>query len=257
MNITKIIPLKENENVVREVRPYFLRFFWSLGLALIFLLPPFFFIYPLFRYGILGIIIFSCVLLIGLALLIRVLVIWYFNIFVITNKRVIIVEQKGLFERSVGEVSYGQVVEISYKQKGVAQTLWHFGHVLLTINGAKEPVALKNVKEPHVVYQILLAGQKYYAKIIKGHEPGRVGSEQKDTPDEIIKKTITKYGTERVKRVMAELIEASESEGPSAPPRQARGRSGPGDEEGGGEYEEGDDGEDARINLSKKIYKEH
>ena len=167
MNITRIIPLKEGEEIIDEVRQFFLSHFWALVLSIIFLLVPFFFMFPLFRYGLLGKVIFFVLLLIGLILLIRTIAVWYLNLFVITNQRAIILERRGLFDKSVKEASFDQIGEVSFKQKGISQTLFRYGNIVLVVKGAPEPLTLKNIKSPQRTYQIIVEQQNVYRRNFK------------------------------------------------------------------------------------------
>jgi hypothetical protein len=133
MDITRLIPLKEGEEIIEEARQSFLAYFWHLIIALIFLLVPFFFMFPLFRYGSFGQIVFFVLLVIGVILLIRTLIIWYFNLLVITNQRALILERRGFFDRSVKQASFDLSTRFLFGKKGLARpclimatSLWRF-----------------------------------------------------------------------------------------------------------------------------------
>ena len=68
----------------------------------------------LFRWQTVGLIIFLFLLAIGIIILIRLIVSWYYNAFLITNERVILYRQKGLFNREVSEVEYQKIQDVAY-----------------------------------------------------------------------------------------------------------------------------------------------
>ena len=56
---------------------------------------------------------------------------WYFSVYIVTNQRVRQVKQKGLFKRSVIEISLDRVQNISYKIPGMVGSLCNFGMIIL------------------------------------------------------------------------------------------------------------------------------
>ncbi|MDR1300467.1 MAG: PH domain-containing protein [Candidatus Nomurabacteria bacterium] len=56
---------------------------------------------------------------------------WYFTMFIITNERVRLVSQKGLFGKSVIELPLDKVQNLSYKIAGVNGELFKYGTIVL------------------------------------------------------------------------------------------------------------------------------
>jgi hypothetical protein len=56
---------------------------------------------------------------------------WYFSIFIVTNQRFIQIKQKGLFTRSVTDISLRQVQSVSYEIAGIQETLLGFGTIIM------------------------------------------------------------------------------------------------------------------------------
>jgi uncharacterized membrane protein YdbT with pleckstrin-like domain len=54
---------------------------------------------------------------------------WYFSVFILTNQRFIQITQKGLFHRSVADISLQQIQSINYEIDGLEQTLLGFGTI--------------------------------------------------------------------------------------------------------------------------------
>jgi uncharacterized membrane protein YdbT with pleckstrin-like domain len=54
---------------------------------------------------------------------------WYFSVFILTNQRFIQITQKGLFHRSVADISLQQIQAINYEIDGMEQTLLGFGTI--------------------------------------------------------------------------------------------------------------------------------
>jgi membrane protein YdbS with pleckstrin-like domain len=153
--IIKKINLKPGEEVVRVVRHYAL-ILWPKILAVFLLLTlPFFFLFPLFKFGYWGVAIFLFLILLGLVYGLRILVVWYYNVFIITNQRIIDLNQRGFFERVVSEASYEKVQDVSYRIKGVWQVILRYGAVRIQTAGASVELEIQNVKNPEKIQELI------------------------------------------------------------------------------------------------------
>jgi hypothetical protein len=56
---------------------------------------------------------------------------WYFSVFIITDKRLIQMSQKGLWKRSVIDLGLEKIQTISYEVSGIQQTLLGFGTIVI------------------------------------------------------------------------------------------------------------------------------
>lgn len=56
---------------------------------------------------------------------------WFFSVFIVTNERVRQIKQKGLFNRSVIDVSLENVQNVSYNVPGLSGSLFGFGTIVL------------------------------------------------------------------------------------------------------------------------------
>ncbi|HET6924355.1 MAG TPA: PH domain-containing protein [Candidatus Saccharimonadales bacterium] len=56
---------------------------------------------------------------------------WYFSVFIVTDQRFIQITQKGLFKRSVVDMSLNQIQMINYEIAGLQETLLGFGTIMM------------------------------------------------------------------------------------------------------------------------------
>lgn len=152
--------LKAEEIIVLVVRRYPLVFIGSFLMVAVFILAPFFFLVPLFRLGWMGAGIFGVGLLIGGILGIRTFVMYMFNVFVITEDRIIDIDQRGLFDRTVSETTYEKIQDVSVRVKGILQTIFHYGSVIIQTAGAQANIELHGVKDPERVQQAIIGIQR-------------------------------------------------------------------------------------------------
>lgn len=56
---------------------------------------------------------------------------WWFSVFIVTDQRLIQITQKGLFHRSVIDMSLGQIQMVNYEVAGLQETLLGFGTIMM------------------------------------------------------------------------------------------------------------------------------
>jgi len=155
-SIYKSLILNEDENVVKIVRQSILKLMISLVLPIILIVLPFFCLYPLFSWGNPGVALFSILLLIGALWLIRALIIWYFQTFIITNQRIIDVDRKGVFQKTVSDIPLTKIQDIFYQTRGIWQTLVKIGNISIVLPDSKAKIEIKNIAQPHQIQQLIL-----------------------------------------------------------------------------------------------------
>ncbi|TXG78192.1 PH domain-containing protein [Patescibacteria group bacterium] len=79
---------------------------------------------------------------------------WYFSVFILTDQRLIQVVQKGLFRKSVVDISLSQIQMVNYEVSGVEQTLLGFGTI--TIQTYVGDLVVHYVHHPDRIQKTLL-----------------------------------------------------------------------------------------------------
>ncbi|MFZ5363872.1 MAG: hypothetical protein ACOZAG_00045 [Patescibacteria group bacterium] len=153
--INKKISLKAGEEVISVVRHYGLTLLPKILAVLLLFVSPFFFIFPLFKWGYLGVGIFLLPILLGAFYAARIFIFWYYNAFIITNRRVIDIDQRGFFERIVSEADFSEIKDVSHRRKGIWQTVFRYGDVKIQISDTDIGLGIKNVHAPENVQQLI------------------------------------------------------------------------------------------------------
>lgn len=78
---------------------------------------------------------------------------WFYDVYIITNQRVIRVEQKSIFSKEYSELDYSGVKDVTYAIKGVMATLFRFGSVF--IKGVDTNIELNNLSYPDEIQEII------------------------------------------------------------------------------------------------------
>jgi hypothetical protein len=155
MDAPKFIQLKPKEEVMQVVHASIVPHFGRLFLLFIWFILPFFFLFPLWRQGTWGIAVFFVWLFSGCVLFYRGYARWGKTVFVVTDRRIIDVEQKGVFHRVVTEARYAQIDEVSYHIKGFFPTIFRYGAVRLQLHGSAADIQVDYVSRPSRVTDLI------------------------------------------------------------------------------------------------------
>ncbi len=56
---------------------------------------------------------------------------WYYSVFIVTDQRLIQITQKGLFHKTVVDLTLGQIQMVNYQVAGLQETLLGFGTIMM------------------------------------------------------------------------------------------------------------------------------
>jgi hypothetical protein len=71
---------------------------------------------------------------------------WHFSVFIVTNQRFLQIKQKGLFARSVSDLSLQQIQSVNYEITGIQETLLGFGTIMMQTYVGN--IVIHNVSHP-------------------------------------------------------------------------------------------------------------
>jgi len=159
-----MINLTEGERVLYEVRRHWYVFFVeSFAIAVLFLVPWVMF----FGIGALNaqlssdegsLLFFFGVLWLFIAW-ITFMVIWtnyYLDVWIITNKRIIDIEQYGLFSRDLSEFRLDRIQDVTIEVKGILPTLLKFGDIHVQTAGESREFVIKSIPRPYKFRDVLI-----------------------------------------------------------------------------------------------------
>lgn len=98
-----------------------------------------------------------------LAIWIYCFLIWvdyYLDIWVITDEKIINIEQKGLFLRRVSTVKYEKIQDMTVEVKGFIETVVNFGDLRVQTAGEAENIIFRRVSDPYGIKNLISKIQK-------------------------------------------------------------------------------------------------
>ncbi len=101
---------------------------------------------------------------------------WYFSVFIITNKRLRQISQKGLFSRSIIDLGLNKVQNITVNVPGFSAAMFGFGTIVVqTYVG---DLVLDRVEHPEKIYESLL-------DIVNTYAQGNISNNEATIPENI------------------------------------------------------------------------
>jgi hypothetical protein len=101
--------------------------------------------------------------------------VWWNGAYILTNQRIIRLEQKSLFHRLISEAELDRIQDVTTEIKGFIQTSLNFGTVHIQTASAQTMIDLTNIINPYEMQQKIVKAHK----LMKNELPGQV--EMSDT----------------------------------------------------------------------------
>lgn len=83
-------------------------------------------------------------------------VLYYLNYQIVTNERIVDVDQRGLLHHSTSELHLNRLQDVTAEVKGVLGTFFNFGNVYIQTAGEASRFEFDNVPNPHEVAKLIL-----------------------------------------------------------------------------------------------------
>jgi len=80
---------------------------------------------------------------------------WYFNVYIITDERIIDIDFISLIYKEVSDADIEMIQDVTYKQGGIVRTMFNFGTILIQTAAEKPNFEFADVPNPALVVKIL------------------------------------------------------------------------------------------------------
>jgi hypothetical protein len=98
---------------------------------------------------------------------------YYFDVWIVTNERIVNIEQKGLFSRGISELELENIQDITVEVLGIIPTFLNYGNLYVQTAAEKERFIFKHVPNPYAIKDLVMNLQKSYEKK-EAHDLGAV-----------------------------------------------------------------------------------
>lgn len=80
---------------------------------------------------------------------------WFYNIFIVTNERIIDIDFINLLYKEFSEAQLARVQDISYRTSGILATMFNYGNVLIQTAGEQPNFVFESVPHPEDVVDVI------------------------------------------------------------------------------------------------------
>lgn len=81
---------------------------------------------------------------------------FYLDVWIITNDRIIDIEQFGLFSRTISEMDLFRIQDVTTEVKGFFSTIFHYGNVSVATASSTTSIVFRDVPNPNKIREELL-----------------------------------------------------------------------------------------------------
>lgn len=80
---------------------------------------------------------------------------WFFNVYIVTDKRVVDIDFYSLVYKEISEAEIEKIQDITYKTGGLSRLTFNFGTIFIQTAGATQQIEFEDVPQPAKVVKIL------------------------------------------------------------------------------------------------------
>lgn len=222
----KIFQMNENEEILELIRQSLPSIWYKIAIGVVLILAPFFLMFYLISQGPVGSSIFAALLVLAVFYIFREWYLWTRKAVIITNQRIIDIDQSGLMRRSVTEISHRKVQDISYHLRGFFGTIFGVGAILIKTSVPDLSLSIQRVPKIKIVCSRLNeivepVGERVDERPMTSADKMRnfeaVMSEDLEKYDryelkDLIEKYVKKYSRAQLKKFLYDELTSEESE---------------------------------------------
>ena len=89
--------------------------------------------------------------LVALVYIVEQFITWYFNVYIVTDRRIVDVDFTPLFSKKISEATYNNVEDTSFSMDNLFQTIFNYGHVFVQTAAENREFDFHDVPNPSIV----------------------------------------------------------------------------------------------------------
>lgn len=97
---------------------------------------------------------------------------YYLDVWVVSDQRIINIEQKGLFSRTISELNIEKIQDVTSEVKGTLATLFKFGDVHVQTAAEEKRFIFSEIPNPRDVARTITELHREAERKIRAHKPG-------------------------------------------------------------------------------------
>lgn len=102
-----------------------------------------------------GIVLSLCWYLVTIAYMLESFMSWYFNVYIVTDRRIVDVDFYNLIYKQVSDAQLDKIEDVTYSMGGVVRTLFNYGNITIQTAGEINQFEFNAVPQPDKVAKII------------------------------------------------------------------------------------------------------
>jgi len=82
--------------------------------------------------------------------------VWFFNVYIVTNKRIVDVDFFNLFYKQISSTTIDNIQDVTQKRGGVAQLLFNYGDLVIETAGENPSFEFTAIPNPNLVQKTII-----------------------------------------------------------------------------------------------------
>lgn len=161
----KIIELEENEQIIRIIRKHWLPMFFSLFITFVIAIAPIIFFVILKKIIFADLTAHNLFILIFLYFVylifvwISIFISWinyYLDIWILTNKRIIDIEQISLFSRKTSSIRLDRIQNVQIEVLGIIDTFFKIGNIKVQTAADNKDFVIRTASNPERIKELIM-----------------------------------------------------------------------------------------------------
>lgn len=92
---------------------------------------------------------------------------YYLDVWIVTSKRILDIEQHGLFSRDMSEFRLDRIQDVTIEVKGILPTLLHFGDIHVQTAGEAREFIIRGIPRPYRVRDVII--KEHDRAVVESH----------------------------------------------------------------------------------------
>lgn len=101
---------------------------------------------------------------------------YYLDVWIVTDKRIVNIKQKGLFSRSISEAKLYRIQDVQAEVHGLLPTFFHFGNVTIRTAGNETFAVFEQVPSPYETSREILKLVEYEKKHHDNNDDNKINT---------------------------------------------------------------------------------
>jgi len=166
MVLNELIKKKDYEEVLHVLRRHPITFFPQIIFLMVIFIAPFilFSIFQILNPNLLNntfiytllIFVFGIFYLLSILIFYIHFIDYYLDVWIVTNDRIIDIEQFGLFSRTVSEVDLFRIQDVTSTVHGIFPTFFNYGDLHIKTASSNIDVIFRKIKDPNIIREQLI-----------------------------------------------------------------------------------------------------